>query len=134
LALCGIACGSLAFHGCSFDSAGSSACAGFVPRDDETFISALQACAIAAEAHVSSATSPFTPLTGPTCNTACGSKSVSCSLPADVLSAYVAGQAGLAEAGGASADASADGGEVAACPGIDPTKPIALICTTTCGQ
>jgi hypothetical protein len=150
MTLCVVACGAFASSGCAIDSAGSSGCAGFVPSDNETFISAVQACTIAAEAHVSSATSPLAALKGPTCNTVCGSTSVNCTLPGYVLSAYLAGQSGAAE-GGATVDASADGGDAAsetgnfdagnagdastaACPGIDPAKPIPLICTSTCGQ
>jgi hypothetical protein len=119
--------------------------------DIEVFITGVQACAIAAEGHVSSATTPFTPLTGLTCNTICGSTSTSCTLPGDILHAYLAGQAREVEAGGAFLDASADaidalsetgsseaGNEgdssTAGCPGIAPTAAVLLDCTTTCAR
>lgn len=153
MALCGIASAALASYGCTLDTAGSSGCDGFVPMDTEIFISGAQACAIAAEGHVSSATTPFTPLAGPTCNTICNSSSTTCTLPDNVLQAYLAGQAGAVDAGGALVDAAPDGGEAAAgaetgssdagnaggssapaCSGTASTAPIPMICTSTCGQ
>jgi hypothetical protein len=129
MALCGIASAVAASYGCSLDTAGGSACDGFVPTDGETFVSGVQACAIVAEALVSSTTTPFTPLMGPTCSTICGSTSTYCTLPDDVLKAYVAGQAGAVDAGDGS-----DAGDAAGdCPGIAPMAPIAMTCTSTCG-
>jgi hypothetical protein len=111
MALCAIASVALASYGCTFDTAGTSGCDGFVPMDTETFVSGVQACAIAAEARVSSGTTALTPLAGPTCNTVCGSTSTSCTLPGNVLRAYLAGQAAAVEAGRSSVDASADAGD-----------------------
>jgi hypothetical protein len=150
LALCGIASTALATYGCTFDTAGTSGCDGFLPSDSVGYIRGLQACAIAQEGHVSSATTQFTGLTGPTCSLTCGSPSV-CSLPDSFLRAYVAGQRSSPEGGGAAHDASTladagdaespesgsdagSAGDASGCPGVDPMAPFLLTCTTTCGR
>ncbi len=149
MAVCELASVALALAGCDFDTAGTPGC---VPVDVEIFISGVQACAIATEGHASRATTAFTPLAGPTCDTICGTTATTCTLPADVLSEYLAGQAGTVEADGASAEASVDAGDAGValgssdagkagdstaptgCPAIAPTALVVLDCTSTCSQ
>ena len=142
-----IAIAAAATSGCTLDTGGGEeACEGFEPNVVTISVPSSEACTIALEGQVSSATSSGAALVGELCNLECGDGFGTCVLPDDYVRAYVAAQPSssqdggttLPEAGSDAGDASAPDsslpestdGSTAICP-VWPNQ-VAVTCANSC--
>jgi hypothetical protein len=141
------AAGCIAASACLTWDLGSSPCEGFVSNQQEVSILGSWACAIAAEGHVTSATTNVSLLTGEMCDKVCGPGFGNCQLPPDYIQAYLAAQPDAASDAGPGAPgqpadsgdgdgeepaSDAEAGSPLICPHALDSQQFIIVCANSC--